>query len=101
MTDRDSGVTMRLVRVPSDLASGSPVTFVSMLVRGSSRPEVTMTSYRANVRLSFADKDFAEGDIIDDIPAKSLKWVIEQGLVEEVEVKKGTKPTPVTESSED
>ena len=92
---------MRLDRVPSDLASGSPVTFVSLLVRGLSRPEVTMTSYRANVRLSFADKDFAEGDIIDDIPTKSLKWVIEQGLVEAVEAKKGTKPTPVTEPSED
>jgi hypothetical protein len=92
---------MRLVRVPSDPASGSPVTLVSLLVRGLSRPEVTMTSYRANVRLSFADKDFAEGDIIDDIPTKSLKWVIEQGLVVAVEAKKGTKPIPVTEPSED
>lgn len=41
--------------------------------------------YRALVGLSYPPDRRAEaGDIVDDLPAKSIKWLIEQGAIEAV-----------------
>ena len=32
----------------------------------------------------FGDKQYEEGDIIEDVPTKSVKWLKKQGLIEEV-----------------
>ena len=39
--------------------------------------------------ITVKDKYFAEGEFIDgkDIPQKSIKWLIEQGLVEKIDKK--------------
>lgn len=41
-------------------------------------------SYILKVGLMFGDKQYEEGDIIDDVPTKSVKWLKQQGLIEEV-----------------
>ena len=32
----------------------------------------------------FGDKQYEAGDIIEDVPTKSVKWLKKQGLIEEV-----------------
>jgi uncharacterized protein YdaT len=41
-------------------------------------------SYILKVGLMFGDKQYEEGDVVEDIPAKSVKWLKKQGLIEEV-----------------
>ena len=41
-------------------------------------------SYILIVGLMFGDKQYEEGDIIEDVPTKSVKWLKKQGLIEEV-----------------
>tara|TARA_R100001224_G_scaffold9327_2_gene4862 strand:+ start:521 stop:763 length:243 start_codon:yes stop_codon:yes gene_type:complete len=41
-------------------------------------------SYILKVGLMFGDKQYEEGDIIEDVPTKSVKWLKKQGLIEEV-----------------
>lgn len=46
-----------------------------------------MASYKANQGISTADRRFEIGDVFDgaDIPATSIKWLTEQGLITQVE----------------
>ena len=37
--------------------------------------------WRVLVGLSYAGRDVAAGEIVDDIPEESLPWLIEQGLI--------------------
>jgi hypothetical protein len=42
-----------------------------------------MTRYRALVGLDYGSKRAEAGEVRDDIPERSLPWLLEQGLVEE------------------
>lgn len=45
-----------------------------------------MPNYRALVGMNYPpDRRVEAGDVVSDIPAKSLKWLREQGLIELVE----------------
>lgn len=46
-----------------------------------------MASYKALTGLSYGNKKVAAGEIVDDVPAKSIKWLREQGLIEQVDSK--------------
>ena len=49
--------------------------------------------YRALVRLSYPPGKYAEpGDVVSDLPPKSVKWLLAAGKVEPVAL--GGKPTP-------
>jgi len=41
-----------------------------------------MAKYRINVGLDYGDKRAESGDVVDDLPSKSLKWLVDQGMVE-------------------
>lgn len=43
-----------------------------------------MPQYRVNVGIDYAGKRAEPGDLVDDIPTRSVKWLLEQGIVEEV-----------------
>jgi hypothetical protein len=46
---------------------------------------VAAVKYRALVGLSYPPDRRAEaGDVVDDLPAKSIKWLLEQDLIEPV-----------------
>ena len=44
-----------------------------------------MASYKVLVGLDYGDKRVEEGDVVSDIPSKSVAWLKEQGLIEDVE----------------
>lgn len=44
-----------------------------------------MANYRVLVGLDYADKRAESGDTVSDIPAKSIDWLVEQGIIERVE----------------
>jgi hypothetical protein len=46
-----------------------------------------MASYRALTGLSYGNKKVAAGEIMNDVPAKSIKWLRDQGLIEQVDSK--------------
>jgi hypothetical protein len=46
-----------------------------------------MAKYRALVGIEYASRRAEAGDIVDDIPAKSIKWLREQNLIEAVDAK--------------
>lgn len=61
-------------------------------------PVVAAVKYRVLVGLSYPPDRRAEpGDIIDDLPSKSIKWLLEQGAVEVIG--KPSTPTPDVEES--
>lgn len=44
-----------------------------------------MTVYRANVKIDFSPSRSVDvGEEFDDVPKKSLKWLLEQNLIEVV-----------------
>lgn len=57
-----------------------------------------MAQYRALVGLEYPPNRRVEaGTVVDDIPGKSVKWLLDQGLIEaagKAEPKKDAKPTP-------
>lgn len=59
-----------------------------------------MPRYRAKVGMNYrpaagADEKRVEpGDVVADIPEKSVPWLLGQGLIEEVEPKSRAKPKP-------
>jgi len=62
--------------------------------RGCRAPEGNrMPQYKVNVGIDYAGRRAEPGDIIDDLPARSVKWLLEQGIVEET-----TNPEPKTKS---
>lgn len=46
-----------------------------------------MAKFRAMTGLTYGNKTVEAGDIVDDIPSKSIKWLREQGLIEQVDGK--------------
>lgn len=55
-----------------------------------------MPQYRVNVGIDYAGRRAEPGDLVDDIPTRSVKWLLEQGIIEEA-----TKPAaPVKTESE-
>lgn len=53
-------------------------------VRGCSCPkEATMPAYRVLTGIDYPPDKRAEiGDVVSDIPEKSVKWLLDQGLIE-------------------
>lgn len=65
-----------------------------------------MAKYRVLVGLDYPPAKRAEaGDVVTDLPAKSISWLREAGLIEVLEadqpVPKATKSTSTTKSEED
>lgn len=50
-----------------------------------------MASYKVLVGMDYGDKRVEAGDVVSDIPAKSVAWLKEQGLIEDAEVAKPAK----------
>jgi hypothetical protein len=62
-----------------------------------------MAKYRVLVGVEYATRRAEVGEIVDDIPAKSIKWLREQGLIEAVDAKGAVVETddePTTEGEE-
>lgn len=60
-----------------------------------------MAKYRVLVGIEYASRRVEAGEVVDDIPAKSIKWLREQGLIEPVD-SKGTvvEDEPIAEGDE-
>ena len=57
-----------------------------------------MAQYRVLVGLNYPpDRRVEAGQIVDDLPGKSIKWLTEQGYIEpaKAEGKQDAKPAPV------
>jgi hypothetical protein len=52
-----------------------------------------MAKYKVIVGLSYSGKRAEPGDIVDDIPTRSIKWLKDQGIIESV----ASKPKAETE----
>ncbi len=46
-----------------------------------------MVKYRVLTGLSYGSESVIAGEIVDNIPAKSIKWLREQGLIQQVDGK--------------
>lgn len=55
-----------------------------------------MPKYKALVGLEYNNRRVDAGDVVEDIPAKSIKWLREQGLIEQVD----GKGSPILEADE-
>jgi hypothetical protein len=44
-----------------------------------------MAKYKTLVGMNYAGKRVEAGAIVEDLPGKSVSWLLEQGLVEKVE----------------
>ena len=54
-----------------------------------------MTAYRVLVGVDYAGKRAEPGDIVSDLPTKSVSWLVEQGIVEKADASKSQEaPTP-------
>lgn len=60
------------------------------------RRERRMPQYRVNVGIDYAGRRAEPGDLVDDIPTRSVKWLLEQGIIEEA----AKTPAPVKTESE-
>jgi len=64
-----------------------------------------MAQYRAIVGIDYPpNKRVEAGDIVSDLPGDSIKWLLEQGLIESTDKKSTAKevvvePTPVVEET--
>lgn len=75
------------------------MTPVSRLVRSPSRLETRMPNYRVNIPISFPpDRHIDAGEVVSDIPSKSIKWLLEQAVIEPVDAVKDS--APVVEDDE-
>jgi hypothetical protein len=60
-----------------------------------------MAKYKALVGLDYPpDKRVEAGDVVDDLPPTSVKWLKEQGLIEEVDSSKKKVVETVVEDEE-
>ena len=57
-----------------------------------------MASYKVLVGLDYGDKRIEAGEIVSDLPTKSVSWLKEQGLIEEVEESSAKSRSKKTES---
>lgn len=59
-----------------------------------------MPAYRVLVGLDYPPDRRAEpGDVVDDLPGKSIKWLTEQGLIEPAGTAKQTAVKPVEKAA--
>lgn len=59
-----------------------------------------MATYRVLVGIDYAGKRVEPGAVVDDLPAKSVSWLVAQGIVEKADApapapKPGPTPEPV------
>lgn len=59
-----------------------------------------MARYKVLTGLTYGNKTVEAGDIVDDIPSKSIKWLREQNLIEQVDAK-GNVTEPVAADQDD
>lgn len=45
----------------------------------------TPVEYEALVGMNYGDRRVEEGEIVDDLPEESVKWLLEQGHIRKVE----------------
>jgi len=61
-----------------------------------------VASYKVLQGIDYKDRRAEAGDVVDDIPAKSIKWLVDQGIIEKVGTSKveevEPEPEPVEES---
>ncbi len=56
------------------------------------------TSYKVLVGIDYPPNKRAEaGDVVSDIPASSVKWLLDEGIIETVETTSKKKSAPVVE----
>jgi chromosome segregation and condensation protein ScpB len=63
-----------------------------------------VATYRVLAGISYPPNKRAEiGDVVDDLPSRSIKWLLEAGVVEQVDTPKpkGRKFEPVTDELTD
>lgn len=63
-----------------------------------------MTAHKALRGISYGNRRAEAGDVVTDIPASSVKWLIEQGIIEPADAPKPSKQPkrePVSESKGD
>lgn len=53
-----------------------------------------MATYRVIQGINYKDRRVEPGDLVDDIPTRSVKWLVDQGIIEKVEGGKTTKSEP-------
>jgi hypothetical protein len=54
-----------------------------------------MATYRVLVGLDYAGKRVEPGTVVEDLPPKSVSWLVAQGVVEKVDASvKSAAPTP-------
>lgn len=58
-----------------------------------------MANYRVLIGIDYGGKRAEPGDIISDIPSRSVGWLLEQGIVEKADSKADT-PKTVTREPE-
>lgn len=57
-----------------------------------------MTQYRAVVGIDYPpNKRVEAGEIVSDLPGDSIKWLLDQNLIETLDKKSAPKETPVVE----
>jgi hypothetical protein len=61
-----------------------------------------MTNYKVHAGIDYEGKRAEPGDIVSDLPNKSIGWLVEQGIIEQVEsVKPPIKSEPKSPKSGD
>lgn len=62
-----------------------------------------MPAYRVLVGLEYPPDRYAKaGEVVDDLPGKSIKWLTEQGMIEPVKAaSKAEKSAPEPEGDDD
>lgn len=53
-----------------------------------------MATYRVLVGIDYAGKRVEPGTVVDDLPSKSVSWLVAQGIVEKADA---TAPAPAPE----
>lgn len=60
-----------------------------------------MPDHKVLIGLTYAGKSVSAGSVVSDIPAKSVPWLMEQGIIERVEGQsKNREPKSPTEGDE-
>jgi len=52
--------------------------------KGNQKKEAKRVKYKVLIGLNYGDKRAEVGDIVIDLPKKSITWLLEQGCIEEV-----------------
>lgn len=80
------------------------VPYVALAVRVISRRQEVdgLAQYRVIVGLDYPpDRRVEAGDVVNDIPGKSVRWLLDQGLIEEVSGGKPGKTAPAAPVTDD